>query len=255
MSALDTLDMTSDIDAEIAALELDLGDDIDIDSLLEDEPTVEATAVAEAEDYDALADLDEELAEEAVKESKKVAKKPAKKAAAKKPRKEAKTKAAPKFRTTLAGGGEPSAVITERVTDMRIFEMSKADVKKTDKQLEAVRDVTLKIADSMMKKPKAKVVNMFESIQKGSGLNIFTQTYLKQLSEAKSSITTKDMLEYLMDEKQNGRKPYGQSTARSMAPQYYKIFLQMGIAVEEDGGIKLNKESPFATRLKALIVA
>lgn len=255
MSALDALNQ-EDLDAEIAALEADLGDDIDLDALLEDEPEevlAEPSVVVE-EDAE-IAALDEELAEEAAKTAEPAAKKKAapKKTAAKKERKA--TKEPKKFRTTLAGGGDPSTVIMERVSNIRLFEMSNADKKKSDKELEAVRDAILKKADGLMKKPRAKITNLFESLERGTGLSIFTQLYFKQLRDSADGITTKDMFEYLQDGKVNGHRPYGVSTARAMCSQYHKLFQEFGIAVkvEDTGRIKLNEDSALAERVQELV--
>jgi hypothetical protein len=235
-----------DLDSEIAALEADLGYDVDLDVLLGDENVEEVPQATDPE----LEKVDEKPAvKKAPVKAKATETKPRKKKAEAK--KEAKTP-----RVTLVGH-KPSEVLSARILDSRLFELHVSDESLPEDELIARRQHFLKIADEAKVKPSQKIVNLFLALQEGAKLNIYTKICFKHLIESKEPVSSKSIFDYLKDAKANGVKAYGDSTARAISSQYFNLMKDLGLAKESEGGksIVYNTDSALGKKLKKLIAA
>lgn len=231
------IELNAEEQAELAALEAELGMDFDDDSI---DVTEHASAdldaiVADVEMEEAKAEAYEEQAASAddVEMTPVVAKAPAKKAS----------------RVTMTGA-KKSEVVKQKLGENldKVLKLTTNEAADASKVLASIDTMAVKVGE--------KAVNLIACIndETPDRISVYSSIAFKFIADKPEGIVVKDLFEHYKDQKANGVKGYGEGTARSQSHQMFQLLPQLMIGVMNGKTMKLNDKSTMAAKLKTLLV-
>lgn len=238
-AAAEHIDGEEDIDAEIAALEASLdGVEDDADDIVLDDDVSEGdleAAVAEVNLEEAKSEAYEEQEGGEDMSTEPVEKKAAK---TKKPRK------------TMISSKKSEVATSKLGENAAGFILELSDAELDEKAQAKQRETFLSSIDDMAKKVGEKAVNLVAYAGADAKLSAYTAIALKFLVD-KGSITTKDLIEHMQDQKANGVKGYSIGTARSQSHQMFQLFPAFKVGTLDGKTMTVNEESLIVAKFKS----
>lgn len=126
--------------------------------------------------------------------------------------------------------------------------LSKSDIGLSDDEKSKKHEAVVEMIKKMNVKVGAKCLNLLSAANGRAELSVFMKLAL-DFAKKSDGFKSSDLVNFFVDEKLNGSKSYNKSTAMPQTTNCIRVFVDLGILINESSTYHLNKDSLLLEKL------